>query len=227
MRQITCPNCGHDINPSDTGNTRDTKAMRESLLNNWFEGLKKNGAWKGRVKESGKLQVKNARRELYVLEMKAKGLPPEDNGMWDENYFKPRHWSYQARQDFENWIQAELSMRPDRGLFGDLIEDLEIPILKLESLNVPEEAMDVIVEFAQKKLEEKREAQAKIKTLQSRINTLDEQVLRLQTVDDHQAQAATEEHYENSIRTIRYGAGMDIDLSQEELIKELRESNQE
>lgn len=223
MSQIICPNCGHSLNPSDSTNTRDKKAMRLSLLNDWFEHLKKNGAWKSRVNDSDKLIVNMARRELYILEMGALRLTPEENGEWNDSYFKTNHWSNKPRIAFEKWIQEERNTRQDRTLFRGPIDDLGIPILMLESVNTPEEAMDLIIKVTQ----EKQAALQEIKKYQNKINRLENTIHELRTRRDYMAEATLEEHYQNSIRTIHYAAGTDIDLSLEELIRELRKDNQE
>lgn len=188
--------------------TRKKKGHRELILTQWFEDLKQDGLWKQFVNNNGNLKLAVARRRLYTIETGKKGA-------WDNNYFKVHHWSYDAREDFEKWVATELARRPDYDLFGgQLKSSLDLPRW-LEDGELPEGVLKLLIELVESRKSDKDE----IKGLKSKLDKRDQKILELSTMLqnlDHR-HASIDDHYTASVRTLRYNAGMDIDLSKEDL----------
>lgn len=197
-------------NPNE--NTRTLKDQRESLLVNWIEGIKADGKWREFIWTNGELKLSDLRVELGTLDPECK------SNRWGEDYFKDKaHWTYEHRINFEAWIRNKLSADVDRDLFGELIKgapDLP-PWLPNESLS--NRVMVLIMEHYEGRVM----AEKKAASLQREVYRLEQKVLRLETQQKNlvspSGRNAVEEHYMNSVRTFRYGADIDIDLSQQDL----------
>jgi hypothetical protein len=214
MSKLSCPACGHDFNTEEKKNTRVAKARREGILIKWFASLKVGDEWKKHVNENGELKVTEARQILTKLEADMMGAD-WDGKDWNSDYFKTRHWSNVERTNFESWVVDQLKSRFDRDLFGKrLKQDLGLPILELETEDLPDWVMALIMELGAERREQKKE----IASLKGDKNRLDEKLLKYDDQERSQAPGTIDEHYMDSIRTLRYNAGMDIDLSQVDLL---------
>lgn len=183
--------------------------QRKVIVKEWIEDLKQSGEWKLFVYANGDLKVSAAKQRLRTIET------GEEEGSWDNNYFKRHHWSYAPRKKFEKWVKDELAGRPDYDLFGgQLKESLGLP-LWLENEELSKDVQKLLVELAAGRKSDKEE----IKGLKSRLDKRDQKILdlntRLQNLDHRHA--SIDDHYMNSVRTFRYNADMDIDLSKEGL----------
>lgn len=197
---------------SHVEDTRSIADRRRAILAQWLDGLKTSGDWKRFINCKGKLKVAPARRALAEIE---KG-PGAD--AWDDSYFKDGHWSQPVREAFESWVLEELAGRPDRDLFGGQLKgDLGLP-LWLEDEPLSDNVRALIFELAEGRARE----QKKVKGLERRIDDKDRKILDLDTEIRNMPSRnlAVEEHYEESIRTLRYDAGRDLDLSLGDLFGE-------
>lgn len=189
-------------------NTRDVKEIREGVLSGWFDHLKTSGEWKKAITQAGKLKVAEARRQLYTRET---GLSDKS---WDNSYFKTGHWSQTPRAAFETWVLKERSKLADYDLLGaPTAENLNLPPW-LNDLRLPENVLEFLTELAERCKRDKET----IKELKSRLDKRDRKILelefRLRNIDE--CYKVVEHHYLDSVRTLRYNAGFDIDLSQED-----------
>lgn len=198
-------------------NTRDIKASREKILFDWIEDLKTSGDWKKAINQAGKLKVAEARRQLYKRET---GCSDQS---WDNSYFKADHWSQILREEFEAWVVGERSKFAGYDLLGaSIAENLNLP-LWLDDVPLPEEVMELLKELAEGRKRDKET----IKELKNRLEKRDRKILELETRQRNldQRYLAIEDHYLDSIRTLRYNAGIDIDLSQEDLFESCKLSS--
>lgn len=193
-------------------NTRDVKARREEILNDWIEHLKNTGEWKKVINQAGKLKVAEARRQLYIKET---GCSDQS---WDNSYFKADHWSQMVREEFEAWVLGERSKLAGYDLLGATVaENLNLP-LWLDDVPLPEEVLQLLKELAEGRNRDKEA----IKELKNRLEKRDRKILELETRQRNldRRYVAIEDHYLDSIRTLRYNAGLDIDLSHDDLFNE-------
>lgn len=188
-------------------NTRDVKGRREEILRGWFDELIATGEWKRFTNNSGKLIVAAALRQLHKIET------GRDDGSWDGNsYFKSSHWSHKLRAAFEDSVLKERSKLAGFDLLGaPLDENLGLP-LWLDDVPLRQDVRDVLVELA----EGRKQDRVTIKELRGRLDKRDQKILELETRQRNldQRYTAIEGHYMDSVRTFRYVAGDDIDLSQ-------------
>lgn len=190
-------------------NTRDVKESREAVLSDWFDHLKTSGEWKKAINQVGKLKVAEARRQLYTRET---GLSDKS---WDNSYFKADHWSQTPREEFEAWVLKERSKLTGYDLLGaPTAENLNLP-LWLNDLRLPVNVLEFLTDLAERSKRDKET----IKDLKSRLDKRDQKILelefRLRNIDE--CYKAIEHHYLDSVRTLRYNAGFDIDLSHADL----------
>jgi len=188
-------------------NTRDVKDRREKILRRWFDDLIATGEWKRFTNQSGKLMVAEALRQLYTMET------GRDDGSWDGNsYFKLKHWSQKLRTDFEISVLKERSKLPGFDLLGaPLNENLNLPPW-LDDIPLRDDVRKLLVELAEGRKRDKD----KINELKGRLDRREQKILELETRERSldQRYTAIDDHYIDSVRTIRYKAGEDIDLSQ-------------
>lgn len=186
------------------------------MLLEWFKTLKDTGEWELFITPNNKLKVSMARAELGKIQNGPEGEP------WNNDYFKARHWSQEHRENFEKWVLERQMSRAgvDKDLFGgQLKEDLGLPLYLLRNVDLPKWLNDLILGLAEGRQIDKKE----ISKLQRRKGELEVKLLTLETMQKNlfiPARNAVDEHYMGSVRTLRYGAGMDIDLSKEDLFGE-------
>lgn len=200
---------------TDSINTRDVAAKQKIILNNWFEHLKESGEWKKWINREGKLVVSDAKKELYFLETGERG------GSWHNGCFKGSHWTQILRAGidgnggFEGWVREKLAMRPGRDLFGNALPDsLDLPVW-LEDEGLSDDVMKLLEGFAKKQ----KKDSAEINRLQSIIDRRDQKILELETIEENTERTRElDDHHKDNVRTFRYGAGMDVDLSKEDLL---------
>lgn len=188
-------------------NTRDVKDRREEIMRVWFDELITTGEWKRFTNSSGKLMVAEALRHLHTIET------GRNDGSWDGNsFFKSRHWSQKRREDFEKLVLIERSKLAGYDLLGaPLDENLGLPPW-LDDVPLRDDVREVLVELAEGRKRDKDT----IKELRGRLEKREQKLLELETQQRNldQRYTAVEGHYMDSVRTLRYGAGNDIDLSQ-------------
>lgn len=189
--------------------TREVKESREAILCAWFEHLKSSGEWKKFINQAGKLKVADARRQLYTRETGC------NDKSWDNSYFKADHWSQTHRAEFESWVLKVRSRLAGHDFpCAPIEESLNLP-LWLDEVPLPGNVLELLIELAEGRKRDKET----IKELINRLHKGDQKILELETRQRnlYQRHAAIEGHYLDSIRTLRYNADLDIDLSQEDL----------
>lgn len=192
-------------------NTRDVKDRREEIMRGWFDELIATGEWKRFTNSSGKLMVAEALRQLHTRET------GRNDGSWDGNsFFKSKHWSQSCREDFEKLVLVERSKLAGYDLLGaPLAENLGLPPW-LDDVPLSKDVRDLLEDLAEGRKRDKET----IKELKGRLAKREQRLLELDTRQRNldQRYTAVEGHYMDSVRTMRYGAGKDIDLSQGDLL---------
>lgn len=196
---------------SNSGNTRNLKIRRKILLTNWIIELKAGQGWRDFVWDGGGLKLIESRAEM------GKRDPECKSNKWGEDYFRSGHWSHEYRVDFENWVQIKLSSHADRYTLRKLYKGAHDLPGWISNEKLSTRVMDLILEQYDIRIE----AEQKSAKLQLEVSKLKQKVMQLETLKKHLTDPAMrnafEEHYTNSVRTLRYNAGIDIDLSQQDL----------
>lgn len=176
-------------------------------MKEWIEKIKTDGKWREFIWNDGRLKLVEIRVEL------GKRDPDCLQGKWGDDYFKDKHhWTWDYRVKLEEWVHTKLSVGADRDMLGCLIKRApELPEW-LANENLSERVMLILKKMWEKYDDSVREVAKQKK----RANDLEEQVLRLTAQAENLS--TVDEHYENSVRTLRYHAGMDINLSKEDLL---------
>ena len=190
-------------------NTRTVKSNRETILYCWFDHLKISGEWKKAINQSGKLKVAEARRQLCNIET------GRSDQSWDNSYFKADHWSQTLRVEFEGWVLKERSKLCGYDLLGaPTVENLNLP-LWLNDVPLPENVLELLTDLAERCKRDKKTTKELRSHLEKRDQKILELEIRIRNIDE--CYMTVEHHYLESVRTLRYNAGHDIDLSQEDL----------
>ena len=200
---------------SDSGkNTRNLKDRREAFLIKWLAEIKADQRWKEYIWDGGGLKLLRAREEM------GKRDPECKIDQWGEDYFSSGHWSHKYRIDFEDWARNKMSSKVEPDMFGQRHKGAPDLPTWLPDENLSFKVMELILEYYNGRVD----AEQKVAELQRDLKRFEQQVFRLEAqlkiLTNPAGRNAVEEHYMNSVRTLRYNAGIDIDLSVEDLLGE-------